>query len=868
MTGMIPPGISRAMHQKGIHTLRILVLSAFLLLSQLTFAQKCGTHIIQKASELYANGNFRGAKDTLLFYNCLEDDDLGPDDRVSAYKLLIRMHLLLDEYDEATDAIKKLLSIDPTFSPNKNDESILFVEMVNDLRKPPESNSLDEMVLSASRREQRASEAPASIYVVNRKEIEMRGYSNLLELLEDVPAVEVQRNSTNEFRNIVSFRGISGNEKFIVMIDGIRVTPASGDPYVLGTNFSLVNAKRVEVILGPASALYGVDAFSGIINIYTRDGEDLHGGSVSGSFGQFNTTDNSFIFGAKKQGVEMSFSGNYYRTDEAPLNSLFEEEYSWYNEQYKPNDLMLSAAGDTIKTPVTYDRTFRMPTSSYFVSGKVTFGDFEIGATRFNESHSSSMSVDPSLSIYTSDAYLSTTMQSLYCKHIHSFELKNPNSSFILQTLYSLTHFEMSPESGFVNRFTDYEKGYKYQFSKSQKLEEQIEYVVNNKFDIVGGVSYELLGALPKTADAESPFDKRIPTSEQGNYYSGSDAAGDSIAIPLDYYFLNFWNFGSYLQMRYAVNPKVDLTLGSRYDYNSRYDGSVNPRVGLVVKATEDIRVKMLYGKAFLAPSPWKSYLSYGSFYPVTSGNTTTLRSAFYHVPNSDLRPEKLQSVEASVTWLNGTQSRLDVGAYYNAIDDLISLQEADQSQDSFKGVPVSYVETSANLGESVTYGFNIRYIQRLVDTKSQTLNAYCSYDYSSGHISVFQSDGSFEERDLTLSAPHTVKAGVDFQYSSFSGNLGILHRTRSKSVKTLRPESYTGSPATSLNESKHQPFTVLDLYLKYKIKDMGASRWHAFVKVRNLFNAKYYHVAGATDSFNATPQDPIRVNVGVKLEL
>jgi len=845
--------------------IRSSAVGALLVMSHWVSAQRCQADYLSEASNLYKRGNFQLAMDTLKACGCLTDKRADIDDRKTAYVLLINLHLMIDNYDSAEMAVKKILSLDPTFKPNKNDESGLFVDMVNELRKPKVVNSLDEMVESASRRAQRASEAPASIYVVTRQDIELRGYSNLLELLEDVPAVEIQRNSANEFRNVVSFRGISGNEKFIIMIDGIRVTPASGDPYVLGTNFSLVNAKRVEVILGPASALYGVDAFSGIINIYTRDGEDINGGSVSASFGQFNTTDNSFIFGARKSDVEFSVSGNYYRSDEANLNSVHEDDYFWYNELYKPYDSIGNVSNETIKTPVSYNRAFTMPTSSYFLSAKVNFGDFELGATRFNESHSSSISVDPYKTIYTSDAFLSTTMQTLYCKHIRTFDLKRAQSSFVLQTFYSMTHFEMSPESGFINAFTDYEKGYKYQFSKGQKLEEQFEYVVNNRLDFVGGLSYEILSALPKTADTKRPYDRRIPTSEQGNYYTGSDDAGDSLAIPLDYYFLNFWHFGSYLQMRYALNPMIDLTVGSRYDYNSRYDGSINPRLGLVVKATDDLRVKMLYGRSFLAPSPWKSYLSYGSFYASTSAGQTSLRSGFYHVPNSELKPERLQSLESSVTWLNGERSRLDIGAYYNAIDDLISLQEEDQSQDSFKGVPVDYVETSANLGESVTYGFNLRYIHRLIQTSDRALNIYGSYDFSSGYISVFQSDGTFAEMDLILSAPHTVKGGIDFQHGAWSGNLGILHRARSRSVKTLRPESYVNNPATTQNESKHQAFTVVDLYLKYMIKEMKASRWYAFAKVNNLLNARYYHVAGATDSFSATPQDPIRVNVGIK---
>ena len=122
--------------------------------------------------------------------------------------------------------------------------------------------SLEELlsvgIVSASKKKQSVTDAPATGYVFTEQNIKVRGYDNLLELLEDVPEVDIQRNSDREFKNLVTIRGISGNEKFLVLIDGIRITPATGDNYTFGTQFSLVSAKRVEVIIGPASALYGV----------------------------------------------------------------------------------------------------------------------------------------------------------------------------------------------------------------------------------------------------------------------------------------------------------------------------------------------------------------------------------------------------------------------------------------------------------------------------------------------------------------------------------------------------------------------------------------------------------------------------------
>ena len=73
-------------------------------------------------------------------------------------------------------------------------------------------------IVSASKKTQSVSDAPATAYVITRDQIITRGYYNLSELLEDIPEFEVQRNSNAEYRNIFSVRGVSGNEKFLILL--------------------------------------------------------------------------------------------------------------------------------------------------------------------------------------------------------------------------------------------------------------------------------------------------------------------------------------------------------------------------------------------------------------------------------------------------------------------------------------------------------------------------------------------------------------------------------------------------------------------------------------------------------------------------
>ena len=117
--------------------------------------------------------------------------------------------------------------------------------------------------------------------------------------------------------------------------------------------------------------------------------------------------------------------------------------------------------------------------------------------------------------------------------------------------------------------------------------------------------------------------------------------------IPDDFIKLRYSNTGAYAQWQYAATPLLAFTVGARGDYNTRYGGTFNPRVGLVLKTDNDTTLKLLYGTAYLAPSPYEAYSHYGSFYTTDGG--ATYASDYWHLPNPDLRPQQKKTVEANV---------------------------------------------------------------------------------------------------------------------------------------------------------------------------------------------------------------------------
>ena len=136
---------------------------------------------------------------------------------------------------------------------------------------------LNQEVVTASKISVKSSDAPATIHLVSEDQIKTRGYSNLEHVLEDIHGIEIQRKASVEYSNYFTLRGIDGSEKFIIMMDGMRINSPTGTPLAVVYNYPVINAKQIEIILGPASALYGVDAFTGVINIITKNGQEAEG---------------------------------------------------------------------------------------------------------------------------------------------------------------------------------------------------------------------------------------------------------------------------------------------------------------------------------------------------------------------------------------------------------------------------------------------------------------------------------------------------------------------------------------------------------------------------------------------------------------
>lgn len=209
-----------------------------------------------------------------------------------------------------------------------------------------DANTLETVVVTAAGFEQKITDAPASISVVTREELQQRPYMTLIDAVRDLEGVDVGETSDKTGQKTISIRGM-GSDYTLILIDGRRQNN-HGDIYPNsfgGNQFNhippLDMIERIEVIRGPASTLYGADALGGVINIITRKVSDRWRGSATlGHSFQENDqfgTDSTFDFavmgpmvpgklglGLRGSRYERNASNPQYETIEAPDGTVFE----------------------------------------------------------------------------------------------------------------------------------------------------------------------------------------------------------------------------------------------------------------------------------------------------------------------------------------------------------------------------------------------------------------------------------------------------------------------------------------------------------------------------------------------------------------
>jgi iron complex outermembrane receptor protein len=144
-------------------------------------------------------------------------------------------------------------------------------------------------ISSANRKEQRAEDVPAAVYIITHDDIRRSGMTSVPDLLRLVPGVQVAQINSNKWA--ISVRGFNGlySNKLLVLIDGRSVyNPLFATAFWDTEDLMLEDVDRIEVIRGPGASVWGANAVNGVINILTKASADTTGVLVRTGAGTFD----------------------------------------------------------------------------------------------------------------------------------------------------------------------------------------------------------------------------------------------------------------------------------------------------------------------------------------------------------------------------------------------------------------------------------------------------------------------------------------------------------------------------------------------------------------------------------------------------
>ncbi|TCK05418.1 TonB-dependent receptor plug domain-containing protein [Phorcysia thermohydrogeniphila] len=236
-------------------------------------------------------------------------------------------------------------------------------------------------IISATKEVILYSSVPRYMRVITREQIDRWGAKNLFDLFRHLPEFYVRK--SDFYLNAVGALGLRQSyfsEKVQVLIDGIPLAdPSNGSSFSTNNNISLDNVKRVEIIYGPMTSLYGFNASLAVVNLITYSPEDIDV-KVGTSLSTSGSSDSYLVGSFKKGGFEGIYSF-VYREDKGPHEgytdwigttrniSLFSKHFTYYLKLNHESGFYFKSYG------VNRDDSFPLSISGFIVNGEHSFTD-------------------------------------------------------------------------------------------------------------------------------------------------------------------------------------------------------------------------------------------------------------------------------------------------------------------------------------------------------------------------------------------------------------------------------------------------------------------------------------------------------------
>ena len=630
-----------------------------------------------------------------------------------------------------------------------------------------------EMVSIATGNAQPLRQSPAIASVITAEDIAAIGATELNEVLETVPGLHVGVSGVG-YKPIFSIRGIhtQTNPQVLVLVNGISIKNVfDGSLGASWGRMPVTGIARIEVIRGPGSALYGADAFSGVINIVTKSAADVQGLEVGARAGSFDRNDQYLQWGGEVGGFDAYFYVEQHRSD-GPDRTISADAQTTL-------DALFGTSASLAPGPGSLDR------DNVEARADISRGPWRLrgGFQEVNDigvGSGVSQALDPAgrgdgRRLSADLSYDNATLS-------RDWGLTGTLSYYEVENLARLNLF---PPGAFGGAFPDgvignpdvYERHYRGELSALYTGFDR------HRLRLGGGYRKENLYRVEESRNY-TLFDFGVPFGVLPVPLGGLVDVTDLAAFVREedrtvaYAFMqDEWNF----------RRDWTLTAGLRMDDYSDFGTTLNPRLALVWQTSYALTTKLLYGRAFRAPS-------FGELYNVNNPA---------NLGNSSLDPETINTWEFGLDWDAGRGLRAAVNVFYYKMDDIIRFAAAGG------GTSV----TAQNTGRQTGYGLEAE----LAWQAARRLRLSGNYAYQ-------KSTDETADTDVGFAPTHLAYLRADWMFTpqwSVSGQTtGVFDRKR--------PPGDT--------RSKIDDYVAFDLTLRGQ--RLFGDDWGMRLSARNLFDA------------------------------
>lgn len=467
-------------------------------------------------------------------------------------------------------------------------------------------------VVSAGRVPATIDRVPATVRVVTAEEIAERGYFTLEEALADLPGIQFR--NIQGFNSYVFVRGVPAqNNKILLLVDGLEVNELNSGGFYGGGQFNLANVERIEVVYGPASALYGTNAVSGIVNVITRRPGEGKEGRVDVAVGSFGTSLVDFRAGwaSAEERLAISIAGMSKKTEKDDLGGR-RGDHNWTPEIDNFED-------------------------SESLEGTIRWGEFSAGFLA-QDKDASRATVQTSVGTPFQDHGVNWHIR--FLNGWLTWASDRPGPWAFRSTAYYRSSTVRDDTVPVIERETEDSPGRQFRWYRPGSLlgnETQVTWTPSSRVSVAGGfvVEREELAADFSVSESDSADERppRPPSPERLTH--------DLLSL--------------FAEARVGLAAGLELFAGLRHDDSSSAGTVDTPRAGLVLQRGR-FTGKLLYMEAFRAPRPWD----------FTDG-----------LGNPGLEPEKSDSLELSGSCLCNEHLRVGLSLYRGRVEGLLVRSES-----------------------------------------------------------------------------------------------------------------------------------------------------------------------------------------------